>query len=101
MDKPFYELTYESDIAMSQIKVARRFCAILEDCGLGPFTLPRDDLELGLTQQDRSKDVRDRMANWPEFQRYLITKGSLDKAFEPIPHYQPTRWDQLRRRLLA
>jgi hypothetical protein len=100
-DKPFYELTYESDIAMSPMGAARRFCAILEDCGLGPFTLPRDDLELGLTQQDRSKDVRDRMVNWPEFQRHLTTRGSLAKAFEPIPHYQPTRWDRLCRRLLA
>ncbi|WP_162916861.1 sulfotransferase [Dongia deserti] len=101
MGKPFYQLTYETDLAASPLTVAGRFCAILEDCGLGPFTLPPDDPALGMTRQDRNKDVSDRVANWPEFKRYLTEKGLLERAFEPIPQFHPTKWDRLWRRLVA
>jgi hypothetical protein len=97
-DKPFYEMTYEDDIAPSPAQAARRFCAILEDCGVGPFTMPGDDPGIGLNRQDRNTRVDDRIANWPQLERDLIARGSLDKAFEPFPHYQPTKWDRLRRR---
>ncbi|MEZ5831878.1 MAG: sulfotransferase [Dongiaceae bacterium] len=101
MGKPFHEMTYEEDIAASPVTGARRFCDILEECGLEPFALPEDDPELGLTRQDRTDDVRARMANWPEFERHLSARRSLDKAFEAIPHFQPSRLDRLRRSLLS
>jgi hypothetical protein len=96
MGKPFHRLTYEADLAASPRAVSERFCRILEDSGLGPFTLPPDDPTIGLMRQDRNADVRDRMANWDEFQSYLKAKGLLDMAFEQIPEFQPTFWDLLR-----
>jgi hypothetical protein len=96
MGKPFYRLTYEGDLAAPPGAVSERFCAILEDSGLGPFTLPPDDPTIGLIRQDRNADVRDRMANWDEFHRYLKAKGLLDMAFDQIPEFQPTFWDRLR-----
>lgn len=98
--KSFYEMTYEDDIAISPLEAARRFCAILEDCGLGPFTMPGDDAAIGLKRQDRNTTIDDRIANWPQFERDLIARSSLDRAFEPFPHHQPTGWDRLRRRVL-
>jgi len=95
MGKPFHRLTYEGDLAASPRAVSERFSAVLEASGLGPFTLPPDDATVGLTRQDRNTDVRDKIANWGECHRYLAAKGSLDRAFDPIPEFQPTFWDRL------
>jgi hypothetical protein len=95
MNKPFYELSYEDDIDRDPIEVARRFCAVVEQGGLAPFTLSQGNPIVGLTRQDQNRDVSDRVGNWAEFHTAMVARRALDKAFAPIPHYQPTWWDKL------
>ena len=101
INKPFYELSYEDDIDRAPVEAARRFCAILEQGGAGPLTLPKGNLTTGLTKQDRNRDISDRVGNWAEFYRAMAARHALDMVFAPIPHYQPTWWNSLWVRLLG
>jgi hypothetical protein len=97
--KPFQLLSYEEDIDIAPAQVARRFRSILERFGVDGLTIPDDEQFAGYERQDRNSDVRERIANWPDFHSRLAAMGAIDKAFSPIPNFEPRWWDRLCRRL--
>ncbi|HEY3146623.1 MAG TPA: sulfotransferase [Dongiaceae bacterium] len=94
VNKRFHELSYEDDVDCAPAEAARRFCAMLERSGVGPLTVPESNPPVGLSKQDRNRDIADRVSNWAEFHHALVAKGCLDTAFAPFPHYQPTWWNR-------
>ena len=100
MGKPVHYLSYEDDIDIAPEQAVRRFCAMLERSGVADFSHVRPAEQIkGLARQDRTTDVRERVGNWPEFERRLAELGALDKATRPIPRFAPNWWDRLCRRL--
>ncbi len=101
MDKPFHRLRYEDDIDAPQERTLDRFREILASQGVTGLTVTADRQHREHKRQDRNRELSDRVANWPEFQRRLSDNGFLEKAFLPFPTYEPTSWDRFRHRLSA
>ncbi|HSE75184.1 MAG TPA: sulfotransferase [Dongiaceae bacterium] len=101
LDKPFHRLRYEDDVDVPAEQTLDRFREILASHGVGDLTVAGEQALKKVKRQDRNCELSDRVANWPEFQQRLGDKGFLDKAFQPFPPYEPTRWDRFRYRLSA
>ncbi|HEX6118352.1 MAG TPA: sulfotransferase [Dongiaceae bacterium] len=95
MNKPFHRLSYEDDIDVPPEKTLGRFREVLASHGIADLTIARAGTESEFKRQDRSRDLSERVANWPEFQQRLSDKGFLENAFAPFPNYEPTARDRI------
>lgn len=91
--KAFDHLSYETDIDLPPVEATRSFGARLARAGVTGLTLP--DAVVGTNRQDRTRDVAQKVENWPEFERELRARGKLNAAFETFPGYTPTLLQRL------
>jgi len=91
--KAFDHLSYETDIDLPPVEATRSFGARLARAGVTGLTLP--DAVVGTSRQDRTRDVAQKVENWPEFERELRARGKLNAAFETFPGYTPTLLQRL------
>ncbi len=73
-------LRYETDIDQPPELALKRFAAAAAQVGV-TLRVPARVGSAGLMKQDRVKAMADKVLNWPEFSRIIVTRGLEKRAF--------------------
>jgi LPS sulfotransferase NodH len=76
-------MRYEDDISPGVGRTLTRFAELAEQAGM-ELRIPASLKTEGMSRQDLSRNTRDKVANWAEFEKQLSRRGASEKILGPF-----------------